>query len=65
MKTFDCADGRVHVEADLGDGKGLEGFAPTDHTGDPRSDANDAVWQERGPEYQDTGRTKLQFDCGG
>lgn len=65
VKTFDCADGRVYVEADLGGGKGLEGFAPTDQSGNPRSDTTDAVWRERGPLYQDTGRTKLSFDCGG
>jgi hypothetical protein len=62
---FDCADGRIHVTAELGDGKRLEGFAPTDQRGTPRPDTRDAVWQEYGGEYQGSGRTKLQFDCGG
>jgi hypothetical protein len=62
---FDCADGRIHVTVELGDGERLEGFAPTDQRGTPRPDIRDAVWQEYGGEYQGSGRTKLQFDCGG
>lgn len=65
VMTFDCADLRIHVIADLGDGKRLEGFAPTDQSGNPRPDTSDAAWQEYGGEYQNFGRTKLQFDCGG
>jgi hypothetical protein len=65
VMTFLCADGRIHVTADLGQGKRLEGFAPTDQSGAPRPDTSDAVWQQYGGEYQNTGRTKLQFDCGG
>ena len=68
---FDCADGRIHVEArgpegfPLEVGKGLEGFAPVDQSGKPRADTSDAVWKESAGEYDHTGRTKLQFDCGG
>jgi hypothetical protein len=65
VRAFDCADGRIQVEADVGGEKALEGFAPIDQHGQARADTTDAVWQERGPEYQRTGRTKLQFDCGG
>lgn len=66
VKTLDCADGRIYIEAALGDGAtDLEGFAPTDQSGNPRANGSDAVWQERGPLYEDTGRTKLSFDCGG
>jgi len=65
VTTFLCADGRIHVTADLGEGKRLEGFAPTDQSGTPRAHPSDAVWQEYGGEYQGSGRTKLQFDCGG
>jgi hypothetical protein len=65
VTSFDCADGRIHVTADLGQGKRLEGFAPTDQRGNSRPDARDAVWQEYGGEYRGLGRTKLQFDCGG
>ena len=31
----------------------------------PCANPRDAVWQEYGGEYQSSGRTKLQFDCGG
>ena len=65
LMTFLCADGRLHVTADLANGKRLEGFAPTDQSGKPRADTSDAVWQEDGGDYQGLGRTKLQFDCGG
>lgn len=65
VRTFDCADGRIHVEANQGGEWRLEGFAPIDQRGNPRADANDAMWQQRGPEYDGTGGTKLQFDCGG
>ena len=65
VETFLCADGRIHVVADLGQGKRLEGFAPTDQRGTPTPHPSDAVWQEYGGEYQGSGRTKLQFDCGG
>ena len=75
VREFVCADGRIHVEASgpegfapidpKGGGKGLEGFLPVDQSGKPRADTRDAVWQVRGPEYDGTGRTKLQFDCGG
>jgi hypothetical protein len=65
VRTFDCADGRVHVAVKQGGEWTLEGFSPTDQSGNPRADTSDAVWQEHGGEYQGFGRTKLQFDCGG
>jgi len=65
VRTFDCADGRVHVAVKQGGEWTLEGFSPTDQRGNPRADTSDAVWQKYGGEYQGLGRTKLQFDCGG
>lgn len=65
VRTFDCADGRIHVAVKQGGEWTLEGFDPTDQRGHPRPDTSDAVWQEYGGEYQGLGRTKLQVDCGG
>lgn len=51
IKTFDCADGRIHVMFTDEDGRSLEGFVGKN-------------WQEADMDDA-SGRTRMQIDCGG